>query len=46
MIKNSLRVGDEAPDFTLLKYDDGPVTLKEILGKGENVLIVFLRHLG
>lgn|GEM_PF-2975903 len=46
MAKKNLRVVDEAPDFTLLKYNDGSVRLKDILNGGEKVLLVFLRHLG
>lgn len=46
MAKNKARVGDEAPDFTLLKLDGSSVRLRDILKNGENVLLIFLRHLG
>jgi len=39
-----LRIGDIAPDFTLPTVDGRPVSLRDYLG--QNVLLVFLRHLG
>jgi len=39
-----LRIGDIAPDFTLPTVDGRPVSLSDYLG--QNVLLVFLRHLG
>ena len=35
-----------APDFSLADLDGNLLSLKEILGDGQNVLLVFLRHLG
>lgn len=39
-----LQVGDVAPDFTLNTVDGRPVSLSDY--HGQNVLLVFLRHLG
>jgi len=36
----------QAPDFTLNNADGNPVTLSDILGSGQRVMLVFLRHLG
>ncbi|MFQ5859707.1 MAG: peroxiredoxin family protein [Anaerolineae bacterium] len=35
-----------APDFTLNTVDGRPVSLSDTLRGGQNVLLVFLRHLG
>ena len=42
-----LAQGQPAPDFTLERVDeDGSVTLSEVYGEGQNVLLIFLRHMG
>jgi peroxiredoxin len=38
--------GNPAPDFTLPDVEDRPVVLSDILRRGQNVLLIFLRHLG
>jgi peroxiredoxin len=40
------KVGDPAPDFTLYTADGEPVSLRETMRSGRNVLLIFLRHLG
>jgi peroxiredoxin len=37
---------EKAPDFKLPNADGQPVTLSEVLGSGQRVMLVFLRHLG
>ena len=39
-------VGDQAPDFELRSAGGQAVSLGEALEQGEDVLLVFLRHLG
>jgi peroxiredoxin len=41
-----LKPGDIAPGFALQTVDGQPVSLKDRLGDGRNILLVFLRHLG
>ncbi len=41
-----LKQGDTAPDFALTMLDGQPVSMRQILQRGSNVLLVFLRHLG
>jgi len=41
-----LHEGDAAPDFTLPDVEDRSVALSDIGSRGQNVLLVFLRHLG
>ena len=38
--------GDPAPDATLMTVEGQAVSLAEAWGDGQNVLLVFLRHLG
>jgi peroxiredoxin len=38
--------GNPAPYFTLPDVDDQPVALSDIVRRGQNVLLIFLRHLG
>ena len=38
--------GDHAPNFELYSYDQKPFSLENVLNQGQNVLLVFLRHLG
>lgn len=35
-----------APNVTLTTIDGPSISLAEMLGKGQNTLLVFLRHLG
>jgi peroxiredoxin len=35
-----------APDVTLTTIDGQSISLAEMLGKGQKILLVFLRHLG
>jgi hypothetical protein len=35
-----------APDVILTTVDGRPISLAETMGKGQNTLLVFLRHLG
>lgn len=44
--KGWLKLGDAAPDFTLLAVDGQTVSLSGITSAGNRVLLVFLRHLG
>ena len=37
-------VGDEAPDFTLASYDQGPLTLSEFRGEKDVVLVFYRGH--
>ncbi len=41
-----LKEGDAAPDFTLPDIEDRSVALSDIVRRGQNVLLIFLRHLG
>jgi len=41
-----LKTGNIAPAFELQTVDAQPVSLGDALGKGHNVLLIFLRHLG
>ena len=41
-----LQEGDAAPDFTLSDVEDRSVALSDIVRRGQNVLLIFLRHLG
>jgi len=38
--------GDHAPNFELNSYDQKHFSLESVLDQGQNVLLVFLRHLG
>ena len=38
--------GDHAPNFELYSYDQKPFSLENVLNQGQNVFLVFLRHLG
>jgi peroxiredoxin len=40
------RIGDPAPDFSLLTADGRPYTLAHALGGGQHALLFFMRHLG
>ena len=42
----AIRLGDHAPEFHLLAVDREPYSLSEVIARGRNVLVVFLRHLG
>jgi peroxiredoxin len=42
----AVEAGDVAPDFTLPAVDHPPVALRDVLGSGQNALLVFLRYLG
>lgn len=42
----SIKVGQPAPSFTLHTVDGVPLSLAELRQSGDNVLLVFLRHLG
>ncbi len=37
---------DKAPGFTLQTAEGRPVSLRETLDEGHDVLLIFLRHLG
>ena len=37
-------VGDTAPDFTLMSYRDGPVTLSDFRGSREVILVFYRGH--
>jgi peroxiredoxin len=39
-------VGDRAPDFELQSAAGEPVSLNGVLEQGDDVLLIFLRHLG
>jgi len=41
-----MKVGDKAPNFTLPAINGESVTLSDSLKSGENILLIFLRHLG
>jgi peroxiredoxin len=41
-----LKPKTKAPDFTLMIVEGKQITLSEALQSGQNVLLVFLRHLG
>ena len=41
-----VKLGDQAPDFTLLSSTGERISLHEILRARKTVLLVFLRHLG
>ena len=41
-----LNNNDIAPDFSLPGMDRNILSLQEILGDGQKVLLIFLRHLG
>ncbi len=41
-----LKPNTKAPDFTLTTVEGKQITLSEVLTSGQNVLLVFLRHLG
>lgn len=41
-----LRVGDKAPEFSLLTADGRPYTLADALGGGQHAVLFFMRHLG
>jgi peroxiredoxin len=41
-----VEVGDTAPDFTLADVDGQPLALSDVAARGQNALLVFLRHLG
>jgi peroxiredoxin len=43
---NQLKIGDPAPNFALQTVDGNPFSLHGALRSGQNVLLVFLRHLG
>ncbi len=43
---SGLQEGDAAPDFTLPDVEDRSVALGNIVSRGQNVLLIFLRHLG
>jgi peroxiredoxin len=40
------RVGDRAPDFSLLTADGRPYELADALGGGQHAVLFFMRHLG
>ena len=44
--KAMLKAGGVAADFKLESFDGSQITLKEMLASGNNVVLVFLRHLG
>jgi peroxiredoxin len=44
-MSGQVRIGDQAPGFTLRTAGGDPVSLREALAGGP-VLLVFLRHLG
>ncbi len=41
-----LKPGDVAPNFILQTVEGASFSMQEILRSGQNVLLVFLRHLG
>lgn len=41
-----LKTNNPAPDFTLHTVEGEPIRMSDVLNSGENVLLVFLRHLG
>lgn len=41
-----LKTNTKAADFTLMTVEGKQITLSEVLRSGQNVLLVFLRHLG
>ena len=41
-----MKVNTSAPGFILKNSHDEEVSLSAILGEGQHVLLVFLRHLG
>ena len=41
-----VQIGDKAPDFALRTLDGQPIFLSDTVRKGNNALLVFLRHLG
>lgn len=43
---SSLKAGQPAPDFTLSTVEGTPLSLADLRKPGDNVLLVFLRHLG
>ncbi len=43
---SALKVGQSAPGFALHTVDGVPLSLAELIQSGDNVLLVFLRHLG
>jgi peroxiredoxin len=40
------RVGDKAPEFSLLTADGRPYTLTDALSGGQHAVLFFMRHLG
>jgi len=44
--KARLEMGETAPDFVLPTAEGEPISLGDVLRRGRNVLLVFLRHLG
>lgn len=40
------RIGDKAPEFSLLTADGRRYTLAEALGGGQHAVLFFMRHLG
>ena len=43
---SSIKAGQLAPQFTLHTVEGAATSLAESIQSGENVLLVFLRHLG
>lgn len=43
---SSLKAGHTAPDFSLPTVEGRLMSLAELRQSGDNVLLVFLRHLG
>ena len=41
-----LKLNDTAPDIPLKNLDEHPVSLSTYWQQGNNILLVFLRHLG
>ena len=42
----TLKHNTPAPDFTLQSTDGEEISLNELVKSGNNILLVFLRHLG
>jgi peroxiredoxin len=43
---SKVKIGNPAPDFTLQSAEGETVSLGNLVKSGNNVLLVFLRHLG
>jgi peroxiredoxin len=44
--ENMLSVGDRAPDFALDTVEGGVLPFGDVLSKGKQALLIFLRYLG